>query len=161
MKRKIFGMVFAVMLLAAGIAGAEELYPPLFKAPLPEDAVIQPASQEIPAEYAKFLGVWEGNWDWKDLPNRLIVISIKRAPDGKYEADVYYAWGEPNGNDIIKHKRLTGKFLKNDLFLTYEGKDDYTREITYELKSNPVKLDGYYTQNGGKNYSRITVKKVQ
>ena len=64
MRRKVFGMVLAVILLAAGIAGAEELYPPLFKAPLPDDAVIQPASPEIPSEYAKFLGVWEERWDW-------------------------------------------------------------------------------------------------
>ncbi len=134
MKKIGLGLVMVATILFATVVRAEELYPPLFKAPLPEDAIIQPASPEIPAEYARFLGVWEGNWDWRDLPNRLIVMSIKRTPDGKYEADVYYAWGNPNENDIVNHKRLTGVFTKDGLFLTYEGKDGRTREITYEPK---------------------------
>ncbi len=28
-------------------------------------------------------------------------------------------------------------------------------------KKNPLKLDGYYTQNERKSYSRITVKKIK
>ncbi|MDI6729417.1 MAG: hypothetical protein QMD44_10900 [Thermodesulfovibrionales bacterium] len=162
MRGKIFGMVLVVM-FAVGIAGAEELYAPLFKAPLPEDAVIQPASPEIPAEYARFLGVWEGNWDWKDLPNRLIVMSIKSASDGKYEADVYYAWGRVDRtDDITANKRLTGVFRKDgSLFLKWKTSEGSMIEVTYEPKRNPLKLDGYYSRDGNTPPSRITVKKVK
>jgi hypothetical protein len=134
----------------------------LFKAPFPQDAVIQPASAEIPPEYARFFGVWEGNWDYADMPHRLIVMSIRLALDGKYEADVYYGWGREYGDNITDHRRRTGVFLKDgSLFITWQVTDGSKREVTYEPKKSPLKLDGYWLNRDGKSYSRITVKKVK
>jgi hypothetical protein len=59
---------------------------------LPANLHIFPPGPEVPADAARFVGVWAGSWDYI-LNHVLVVEELRLTPDGGVEAIVIYAVG--------------------------------------------------------------------
>lgn len=112
--------------------------PPTVKITMPRD--------DVPAELAAFVGVWEGAWDGI-LESRLVVESV----EGLF-ASVVYGWADhPRG-------RFKGGWSEYRARMSPDAKLSWGSEalFTFEMRRDLKSLDGRFVHAGGVSVVRMT-----
>lgn len=99
-----------------------------------------PAS-EVPANHARFAGIWHGAWGGS-LDSKLAVTRVEA--DGT--VDAIYAWGESPGQFEGGYSIARGKIAGNRLTLEPIGSG---ANISYEMQSNGS-LHGLYVRGNSR-----------
>jgi len=109
---------------------------PRLPVPMPADLRIIPASPDVPAERAGFLGVWVGRWDGT-ADTGLAVEEISGST-----ARVVYAWGVTPQWNITQAgwARVRGQFSGRNLFVSPLAG---ASQITYTLRNNDT-IDAFW-----------------
>lgn len=86
------------------------------RAPLLDDVGIAQPTDDVPAELAAFVGVWDGRWETR-LDSSLAVQRVT----AEGEATVTYAWGDSRGNFDAGRVRRAGQIKDGTLYLDRFG----------------------------------------
>ena len=107
--------------------------------PLPDDAAVKDPGPDVPEEFKRFSGMWQGSW--RDvLCHTLVVESV--ASDGSVRA--IYSWGTYIKWDVHEGFRLeTGKIEDGELKLRRFGNG---AEVTYWFSGDD--LEATYVRRG-------------
>jgi hypothetical protein len=118
-------------------------------AALPADVEIAAPGDDVPADVAAFLGVWEGDWGGR-LDGKLAVERV--TADG--EAHAIYAWG--GGVDGLEAGRADAEGTISDGQLVLDEFPSGARAV-YELQDDGT-LEGTYTNPEGRSTGGLFFK---
>jgi hypothetical protein len=149
-------------LVLAGLATLAALSPGFAQdIPLPDDIRIEKPDESLSPEIKKFIGVWEGEWKWKqdswhgDISNvrQKILLIVEKVQ--QQNAQVIYAWADCQYWEVPKGWRRYGASLfrvDNNTKLTFvhisTSKKTKIPRRTYTFFINKNgKLEGKHTAN--------------
>ena len=138
----------SLLVLSGSVVEADDV-------PLPANLKITAPDSSIPAEIAAFSGKWVGIWDGK-LSSALVVQKIYPADgNGRYKAEILYAWGTYIPWYIRASNREMDAEIKNGRLTAQYG----SVFILYRFGSDPNALEGEYKTPSG-SISTGTFKKA-
>lgn len=134
------GLAATALMLGLALAACKTTGEPK-PAALPEAAAIQPPGPEVPAEYARFSGIWQGAWGG-NLDGKLAVTRV--GPDGS--VDAIYAWGDNPGRFRGGHNFVTGTIEGETLTLERFGSG---ADVSYEMQPDGWLKGDYHRPSDG------------
>lgn len=147
-KRTILAL--PALLALAMLVGCETTQTARAPAALPADVEIATPGDEVPADVAAFLGVWEGQWG-SGLDGKLAVKSV--TADG--DATAIYAWGDSPGNFEAGRAEVKGEIRNGRLVL---AEFPSGARAAYELQTDGT-LEGTYTREDGAVFDGLFFKR--
>lgn len=144
---KLCTLALVLLLLAASPAVAGECYE---ETPLPNSLEITPPDSNLPADTARFVGIWSnGKWDDK-LCHTLAVLSL----DADGSAEAIYSYGTYAGWNIRKAEYFKSQGTIADGKLTLETFRNGAKAV-YWFSGDDLK-GSYTNSNGGTSWVTLT-----
>lgn len=133
--KKLTALVFLALVFAVSMALAQWYEGPsefTNEPPLPQDLTIQPPGAAVPAQLAKFSGIWDGSWS----NGQCVTIAIERIAPPTVVA--IYAIGAVRTTKGIWHK-IKGTVTGDKIFLRW-GRKDSVRTVTLQATGDPREI---------------------